>query len=48
MFLIGGIIGAVSFKNLGYISVVPLSLSLMLTAGFQVYRDVKSVLNYPT
>ena len=45
MFLIGGIIGAISFKNLGYISVVPLSLSLMLIAGLQVYRDVKSVLN---
>lgn len=44
MFLIGGIIGAVSFKKAGYISVVPLSLSLVLIAGLQIYRDVGMIL----
>lgn len=43
MFLIGGIIGAISFKRVGYISVVPLSLSMMLIASLQVYRDVKAL-----
>jgi hypothetical protein len=42
MFLIGGIIGAVSFKKVGYISVIPLSLSLALIAGFQIYRDIRA------
>lgn len=41
MFLFGGIVGAISFQKVGYVSVVPLSLSLLLIAGFQVYRDVK-------
>jgi len=40
MFLMGGIIGAISFKRVGYISVVPLSLSLVLIASLQIYRDV--------
>jgi len=44
MFLFGGIIGAISFKKMGYASVVPLSLSLLLIAGLQVYRDVKLLL----
>ena len=44
MFLVGGIIGAVSFKKVGYIAVVPLSLSLVLISGFQVYRDIKQIL----
>jgi NADH:ubiquinone oxidoreductase subunit 6 (subunit J) len=44
MFLIGGIIGAISFKNVGYISVVPLSLSLIFIAGLQIYRDIKVIL----
>jgi uncharacterized membrane protein YoaK (UPF0700 family) len=46
MFLIGGIIGAVSFKKAGYIAVAPLSLSLILIAGFQIYGDIKHRL-YP-
>lgn len=44
MFLIGGIVGAVSFKKAGYISVVPLSLSLFLIAGLQIYRDIRIVI----
>jgi len=44
MFLIGGIIGALSFKKVGYISVIPLSLSLILIAGFQIYRDMKMMM----
>jgi hypothetical protein len=44
MFLIGGIIGAISFKKVGYISVVPLSLSLIFIAGLQIYRDIRSIL----
>lgn len=44
MFLIGGIIGAISFKKVGYISVVPLSFSLLLIAGLQIYRDFRVIL----
>lgn len=44
MFLIGGIIGAISFQKLGYISVVPLSISLLLIASLQVLRDVRAML----
>jgi uncharacterized membrane protein YoaK (UPF0700 family) len=44
MFLIGGIVGAVSFKKLGYISVIPLSLSLVLIAGLQIYQDLRIVI----
>ena len=44
MFLIGGIIGAVSFKKVGYISVAPLSFSLILIAGLQIYRDIRVIL----
>jgi len=44
MFLIGGIVGAVSFKKVGYISVIPLSLSLVLIAGLQIYRDLRIVM----
>lgn len=43
MFLIGGIIGAISFKRVGYVSVVPLSLSLILIAGLQIYRDIRTI-----
>ena len=46
MFLIGGIVGAISFKKVGYISVVPLSLSLVLISGMQIYRDMKNLMNY--
>jgi uncharacterized membrane protein YoaK (UPF0700 family) len=44
MFLLGGVIGAISFKQIGYISVVPLSLSLALIASLQIYRDIKSII----
>ena len=44
MFLFGGIIGALSFKKVGYISAVPLSLSLVLIASFQIYRDIRAML----
>ncbi len=44
MFLVGGIIGAISFKEVGYVSVIPLSLSLVLIAGFQIYRDIREIL----
>lgn len=44
MFLLGGIVGAVSFKKVGYVSVVPLSISLALIASLQIYRDIKSIL----
>ena len=41
MFLIGGIAGAISFKHAGYVSVIPLSLSLILISGLQIYKDIK-------
>ena len=41
MFLIGGIVGALSFNKVGYISVIPLSLFLVLIAGFQIYQDIR-------
>jgi uncharacterized membrane protein YoaK (UPF0700 family) len=44
MFLVGGIIGAISFKKVGYISVIPLSLSIALIAGLQVYRDIRRIM----
>lgn len=44
MFLLGGIVGAVSFKKVGYVSVVPLSISLALIASLQIYRDIKSII----
>ena len=44
MFLIGGIVGAVSFKKVGYVAVLPLSLSLVLIAGLQIYRVIRVIL----
>jgi uncharacterized membrane protein YoaK (UPF0700 family) len=41
IFLIGGIIGAVSFKYVGYISVTPISLLLVVISGLQIYRDIR-------
>ncbi|QWD93237.1 DUF1275 domain-containing protein [Polynucleobacter asymbioticus] len=43
MFLLGGIIGAMSFKKFGFIAVVPLSLSLMIIAALQVLQDIKNI-----
>ncbi|OYY12491.1 MAG: hypothetical protein B7Y67_13670, partial [Polynucleobacter sp. 35-46-11] len=44
VFLVGGIIGAISFKKVGYISVVPLSLSLIFIAGLQIYQDIRAIM----
>lgn len=44
MFLIGGIIGAISFKKVGYVSVVPLSISLVFIAGLQIYEDIRLIM----
>jgi uncharacterized membrane protein YoaK (UPF0700 family) len=41
MFLFGGIVGAVSFKTTGYISVVPIAISLVVISSLQIYRDLK-------
>ena len=41
MFLLGGIVGALSFKTTGYISVVPISISLIVISSLQIYRDLK-------
>lgn len=41
MFLFGGLVGAISFKTTGYLSVVPISLSLIIISYIQIYRDVK-------
>lgn len=41
MFLLGALLGAISFKGVGYISVVPISLLLILIASLQIYRDVR-------
>ena len=43
MFLTGAIIGAISFKKVGYIAVVPLSISLILIASLQIYQDLKAL-----
>jgi uncharacterized membrane protein YoaK (UPF0700 family) len=44
MFLFGGIVGAVSFKTTGYISVVPISISLIIISSLQIYRDLKRLI----
>lgn len=41
MFAVGGFLGAVAFKQIGFISVVPISISLIGVALVQIYRDVK-------
>jgi hypothetical protein len=43
MFLVGGIVGAISFQKTGYISVVPFSISLVMISAVQIYRDLKRV-----
>lgn len=40
MFLSGGIVGALSFKYLGYISVVPLALSLLMVSAPPLLKDL--------
>jgi uncharacterized membrane protein YoaK (UPF0700 family) len=44
MFLLGALSGAISFKKVGYISVMPISFSLMLIAGLQIHRDIRAIL----
>ncbi|SFJ53187.1 Uncharacterized membrane protein YoaK, UPF0700 family [Bosea sp. OK403] len=36
LFLFGGIVGAVGFKQIGYITTVPLAIALVVLAGFPV------------
>ncbi len=42
MFLLGGIVGAISFKGVGYASVIPLSASMIAIAALQIYQDIKT------
>ena len=44
MFAVGGLSGAVAFKHIGLISVLPLSVSLIGVALVQIYKDVKLLL----
>ena len=44
MFTAGGVIGAAAFKYVGFISVLPISVSLIGVALVQVYRDLKVLL----
>ena len=44
LFLLGAIVGAVSFKTTGYISVVPISISLIIISSLQIYRDLKRLI----
>ena len=44
MFLVGGAFGAISFKTSGYISVVPISISLIAVSSLQIYRDLRRLL----
>ncbi len=41
MFAVGGLIGAMAFQHIGFISVLPISISLIGIALAQIYRDVK-------
>lgn len=44
MFLIGGAFGAISFKTSGYVSVVPISISLIAVSSLQIYRDIRRLI----
>ena len=41
-FLLGGVLGALGFKHLGYVATVPLALSLMGLVVVPVFDDVKA------
>lgn len=43
MFLTGGVVGAISFQKTGYISVVPISISLIVISSLQIYRDIRKL-----
>jgi len=42
MFFVGGVVGALSFGHLGFISTVPLAFVLVLLAGVPVWDDIVS------
>lgn len=44
MFLVGGFLGAISFRDVGYISVVPIALVLIFIAGLQISRDIRKLI----
>jgi len=43
MFVTGALIGSIAFKKAGYISVLPISISLAIIALSPIYRDLKRV-----
>lgn len=43
MFFFGGLVGAISFKSFGFISVAPLAIILTSIASLQIIRDVKKI-----
>jgi uncharacterized membrane protein YoaK (UPF0700 family) len=44
MFMIGVLIGAIAFKKVGFISVLPISITLIVISLSQIYRDLKRVI----
>lgn len=44
MFMTGALLGAIAFKRAGYISVLPISISLTIIALSQIYRDLKRII----
>lgn len=44
MFLVGAIVGAISFREIGYRSVIPMSMMLMIIASVQIYKDMSVIL----
>ena len=43
MFMTGALIGAIAFKRAGFISVLPISITLTIISLSQIYRDLKRV-----
>ena len=43
MFMTGALIGAITFKRVGFISVLPISIVLILISLSQIYRDLKRI-----
>jgi uncharacterized membrane protein YoaK (UPF0700 family) len=41
-FFVGGLLGAIGFKTIGYITTVPLSIMLVLLVWHPVMKDVKN------
>lgn len=41
LFFVGGLVGAVGFKHLGFISTLPLALLLIILAGIPVFDDLR-------